>query len=165
MYETKNLILQTATIEDAPFYFKLMNTPKWYKYIGDRNVHTVEETAVYMSKNMLSQIERLGYGNFTLIRKEDGVKIGTCGIFDREGLEGVDLGFGFLPEYEGQGYGYESSVKVIELAFHKFNIKALKAITLPDNIPSQKLLEKLGFTKTGLQQIGNKELWVYRLER
>jgi len=94
---------------------------------------------------MLPQLERLGYGNYTVIRKSDRAKIGTCGLYDRKGLEGVDIGFAFLPAYEGQGYGYESANKIKEAGLSVFGIKKLSAITAKENIASQKLLEKLGF--------------------
>ncbi|HAH25695.1 MAG TPA: GNAT family N-acetyltransferase, partial [Prolixibacteraceae bacterium] len=63
---------------------------------------------------------RLGYGNFTVTRKSDRVKIGICGLFDREGLEGIDIGFAFLPEYERKGYAFESADKLKDKAFDEF---------------------------------------------
>ena len=58
----------------------------------------------------------------------------------------VDLGFAFLPEHEGKGFGFEASGEVMKLAKHQFNLKKLVAITNPDNKNSIKLLEKLRFT-------------------
>jgi len=144
-FETERLFLIPSAVEDADFVLELMNTPKWLKYIGDRNVNTKEDAEKYISEKMLPQYERLGYGNFTVVRKSDGAKIGSCGLYDREGLEGIDIGFAFLPEFEGQGYGYESSSKVLELALKKYGITQLNAITSKLNLGSQKLLEKLGF--------------------
>ena len=36
--ETERLLISKVTIEDAPFFVELMNTPHWLKYIGDRNI-------------------------------------------------------------------------------------------------------------------------------
>ena len=41
--ETSRLIISQFTIDDAPFYLELLNTPKWIKYIGDRNLKTIED--------------------------------------------------------------------------------------------------------------------------
>jgi hypothetical protein len=37
-YETERLIIKPTNTEDAEFIFEIMNTPKYYKYIGDRNI-------------------------------------------------------------------------------------------------------------------------------
>ena len=48
--ETNRLILSKITADDAPFILELMNTPGWLKYIGDRNINTVEEARDYIKK-------------------------------------------------------------------------------------------------------------------
>jgi len=144
-YETKRLFLKPTTAEDATFFLKLYNTPDWLKYIGDRNIKTAEEAATFIQQKIAPQFQRLGYSNYTVIRKSDGIKIGSCGLYDRAGLESVDLGFAFLPEYYKQGFGYESAEKVKELAFQNFNLAKLQAITVSYNLASVNLLKKLGF--------------------
>jgi len=166
IYETERLMLKPTSEEDAEFILELLNSPKWLKYIGDREVRSVESARDYIRTKMLPQLDRLGYSNYTLSRKSDGVKIGTCGLYDREGLNGIDIGFAFLPEYEGHGYAYESADKIKNLAFDEFGIKELKAITTKENHSSQKLLEKLGFNLDGTVSIPNdeKELLLYKIK-
>ena len=147
--ETERLWLKPTSIEDAEFIFTLLNTPKWLKYIGDRNVHSIEDAEDYIKVKMLPQLERLGYGNYTLVRKSDQQKLGTCGIYDREGLEGVDIGFALLSDYEGAGYAFEAASKVIQVARDQYGISLMKGITTTDNHASQKLLKKLGLQLKG----------------
>ena len=117
---------------------------------------------------MTPQLERLGYSNYTLTTKRDKQKIGTCGLYDREGLKGIDIGFAFLPEFERKGFAYESSNKLKEVAFSEFGIKTISAITAKNNISSQKLIEKLGLKLIGTTKIPNddseEELLLYRIE-
>lgn len=157
VYETDRLTLRPTTEEDAPFILELLNTPKWLKNIGDRNVKTLEAAEAYIKEKMMPQFDRLGFSNYTVTRKEDGVKIGTCGLYDREGLEGVDIGFAFLPAYEKMGYGYESALKMKELAFSEFNIHRIGAITAKHNKASQRLIEKLGLTFDNFVKLPNEE--------
>ena len=165
-FETERLILEPVSESDSEFIFELLNTPKWLKYIGDRNIKTVEDAKDYIKKKMIPQLERLGYSNYTLIRKQDNQKIGTCGLYDREGLDGIDIGFAFLPEYEKKGFAFESSNKLKEVAFSEFDIKIISAITTKDNVSSQKLLEKLGlkFIKTTKIPNDDEELLLYKIE-
>ena len=165
-FETERLIIRPTSESDSEFIFELLNTPKWLKYIGDRNIKTVEDAKDYIKKKMISQLQRLGYSNYTLIRKQDNQKIGTCGLYDRDGLDGIDIGFAFLPEYEKKGFAFESSNKLKEVAFSEFDIKVISAITTKDNISSQKLLEKLGLKFIETTKIPNddEELLLYKIE-
>lgn len=165
-FETERLHFRPTKKEDASFILELMNTPKWIKNIGDRNVHSIEDAENYIKDKMTPQLERLGYSNFTVIRKSDGVKIGTCGLYDREGLEGVDIGFAFLPKYEKQGYAFESASRLKEAAFNDFNIKKISAITIKENLSSQRLIEKLGliFIKTINLPDDPEDLLLYQIE-
>ena len=166
IFETERLILKPTSEKDAEFIFELMNTPKWIKYIGDRNIKTVEMARTYIKTKMLPQFKKLGYGNYTLVRKSDNHKIGTCGLFDRKGLEGIDIGFAFLPQYEKKGYASESANKLKDVAFNKFGLTSLNAITVKDNISSQKLLEKLGLKLVGTTKLpdDNEELLLYEIK-
>ena len=166
-FETERLILKPTLEEDAEFLFQLINMPKWIKYIGERNVKTVQEAENYIVEKMKPQLVKLGFGNYTLIRKTDNVKIGTCGLHDREGLEGLDIGFAFLPEYERKGYAFEAAEKLKNSAFSEFGINKISAITTKNNFASQRLLEKLGLKKIGTTKVTNddEELLLYRIEK
>ena len=143
-FETARLILKPTTTDDAEFIFALLNSPKWLKYIGDRNVKTVAEAVNYIEEKVRPQQIDLGYSNYTVIRKSDGAKIGSCGLYDREGLENIDIGFAFLPAYEKEGYAFESAQMILGAAFNTFHLKKVCAITASENLDSQRLLEKLG---------------------
>ncbi len=165
-FETERLLLKPTSTEDAEFIFELYNTPKWLEYIEDRNIRTVEDARKYIESKTLAQANKLWYSNYTLIRKSDQKKIGTCGLFDRDGLEGIDIGFALLPEYEGKGCAFESANKIIDLAFNFFGLNELSAITVLENISSQRLLEKLGLEAIGTTTLpgDNEELLLYRIK-
>lgn len=165
-FETERLILRPTSKDDANFILQLLNTPKWIEFIGDRNVKTIEDAKAYINTKITSQLKRLGFANYTLIRKEDNQKIGSCGLYDREGLEDIDIGFAFLPDYEKQGYAFEAANRLKNAAFEEFNIKTICAITTKENFSSQKLLEKLGLKPTGTTQLpnDNEELLVYKIK-
>lgn len=156
--ETERLHIRPVELADAAFILELMNMPKWIQNIGDRNVHSIEDAQNYMKEKMFPQYERLGYGNFTVIRKSDQAKIGTCGLYDREGLDGIDIGFAFLPDYEKQGYAFESSKCIFDAAIHQLGIKKIQGITIRENIASQKLLIKLGLKEEGVVNLPNDDV-------
>ena len=117
---TERLRLRPTAVYDVEFIHVLMNTPKWLQYIGDRNIKTLKDAEKYILDNIIPQRERLGYSAYTVIKKADNSKMGTCGLYDREGLEGIDIGFAFLPEYERRGYALEATRALVQTAAKKF---------------------------------------------
>jgi len=166
VFETERLLLKPTSVADAEFIVALMNSPKWLAYIGDRNVRTVDSAKAYITNKMMPQLQRLGYSSYTILRKSDDAKIGTCGLFDRAGLKGIDIGFAFLPAYEKKGYAFEATHKLIDMAFNAFGIPELSAITAKDNSASQTLLGKLGLKPSGTLKLPNEdeEVLVFKLK-
>lgn len=148
-FDTERLILRPTNEEDAAFVFELLNTPKWLQYIGDRQVNSVEDAQHYIRHRMLPQLEKRGFSNYTIIRKSDGKKMGSCGLYERANRDHVDIGFAFLPEFEGQGYAYEAAHTLLKAGFERFDLDTINAYTTQDNFSSQKLLERLGLIKIG----------------
>ncbi len=165
-FETERLFIRPSSIEDAPFFYELYNSPKWIANIGDRNIRTLEDAANYIEEKILPQLRSNGFSNNTIIRKSDGVKLGACGLYDRPGIDGVDIGFAMLPQFEGQGYAYESASVLIREAMPHFNLTKVSGITIEENIASQKLLEKLGLRFTKMITIPNDDvpLMLYEME-
>jgi RimJ/RimL family protein N-acetyltransferase len=143
--ETERLKLREFSREDAPFLLELLNTPEWIKFIGDRNVRTIDDARDYASNRLISSYHRFGFGLYMVQLKKSSVPIGMCGLVRREALEDVDLGFAFLPEYTGLGYAREASTAAMDVARKKVKSKRLVAVTMVDNSHSINLLQKLGF--------------------
>jgi len=167
IFETGRLIIRPTSLEDAGFLLELLNTKKWIEYIGDRKVKTAEAAEEYIKNKMLTQLKRLGYSNYTIIEKESHNKIGTVGLYDREGLGEIDIGFALLPTYEKKGFAFEASKRIKEAAFNEFGIKALFAVTSENNLSSQNLLQKLGLRVIGTKRLAesNEELILYGIEK
>jgi len=165
-FETKRLLIKPTQINDAHFILKLYNTPQWINNIGDRKINNLTDAKSYITDKMVSQYDKLGYSNYTVIRKSDSKKIGTCGLYKRKNSETIDLGFAFLPQYQKKGYAFESTKKLVEITFAIYNLNSLKAVTIKENSSSQKLLDKLGFKQIGLFRIDNdtEDLLLYELK-
>ncbi|WCC45929.1 GNAT family N-acetyltransferase [Tenacibaculum finnmarkense] len=127
----------------------------------------MEDAEKYIKKKMLPQLDTHGYSTYSLIRKSDGTKVGTCGLYDRDGLEGIDIGFGLLPKYEGLGYAYEGASILIKAGIEEFKIKKIQGITSKENISSQQLLVKLGLKIVGTTTLPyeNEELFLYEMKK
>ena len=161
LLETQRLHLREFTPEDAPFMVKLMNSPGWLKFIGDRKVYNEEDARKYLVEGSIESYRTYGYGFYIVIRKEDMVPLGTCGLTQRPFLKLPDFGFAFLPEYTGQGYAFEVAVACLNFIRDTLDIKQLMAITRPDNAKSIRLLQKLDFSFSETIQDKKEDVSVY----
>ena len=156
--ETERLKIRKVVEADHEFIKRLMTCETWLQYIGDRNLKTEKDAKDLISFRMIGHYDKFGFGSYIVELKEsndhkdgnrnESVKwnpIGLCGVLKREYLDAPDLGFAFLPEYEGRGYGFESSKAVIQYARSKLHIQKLTGITQQNNTRSINLLKRLGF--------------------
>jgi len=69
---------------------------------------------------------------------------GSCGF--RSGFEEKELevGFTIAPSRWGRGYATEIAGAVVELGFEHFGAPRIWSLTSPANLPSLKVLEKIG---------------------
>ena len=160
--ETKRLILRELdSAKDAEFIFELLNTPKFLKYIGDRGVRSVEEAAAFIQDRYRQSYREHGFGLYAVERKGDKIAVGLCGFVKRGTLPNADIGFAFLPEFEGTGYGFESASAVMLYGRETLGFTTVLAITSLDNAVSGRLLEKLGFAFDRIIDQGEEKLNLY----
>lgn len=143
--ETERLLLREFTLDDTSFIIELLNSPGWIKYIGDRNIKTKENALAYLQNGPLKSYQDNGFGLSMVEIKDDGTAIGMCGIIKRDTLNNPDIGFAFLPAYNGKGYALEMASATLSFAKKTLGMPVISAITLPGNANSIRLLEKLGF--------------------
>lgn len=79
---------------------------------------------------------------------QSGELVGCCGLRPH-GKNEYELGFHLRPMFWGQGCALEAASAVIEYAFSVLKADSLFAGHNPNNIRSQKVLGKLGFSYTG----------------
>jgi RimJ/RimL family protein N-acetyltransferase len=141
---TERLTLSKITLKDAGFLLELMNDKDWIQNIGDRGVYSLEDAENYIKERFFKSYEVYGFGFYVIRLQSSGKAIGTAGLIDREGIEGVEIGYGLLPAYRGKGYAYEAAEAVYDYAKNVLNIAKIVAIVAPNNTKSIFLLERLG---------------------
>ncbi len=143
---TSRLELRSQTEADAAFILALVNDPLWLRYIGDRGVRTLDDARRYIREGALKMYNEHGFGLYLVVLRETRTPVGICGLVRREGLDDVDLGFAFVPEFRGKGYAREAAEATVAYARDVLGLRRIVAIAAPDNAASLKLLKGLGFT-------------------
>ncbi|ANX11750.1 GNAT family N-acetyltransferase [Fictibacillus arsenicus] len=94
----------------------------------------------------------LGWGVWFVIEKETGRIIGDTGFKGKPVDQTVEIGYGIIPSAQGRGYATEAVNGIIDRALSTNLVSNVVAECLDDNIASVKVLEKLGFERTGTDE-------------
>jgi len=159
---SKRLIIEPLTAKDGEFMFKLMNSPGWLKYIGDRAIKNETDAEKYLLTNIIPSYNKHGFGLYKISLRNNSKVIGICGLLQRDYLKSPDLGFAILPNHSGQGYAHEASMAILHYAKKHLQIKIIEAITVEDNHASIGLLKKLGFQRPEPIIRDNEQLLLFR---
>lgn len=122
------------------FIIELLNSAGWLKFIGERNVKTSADAENYINK--INNAENLTYWVAEL--KETNAPIGIITLIKRDYLDHHDIGFAFLPQYAKQGFAFEATKAILKEVMQKQQFEKMLATTIPENVSSINLLQKLG---------------------
>lgn len=147
--ETERLIVRHFTLDDSEFIIKLLNEESFIRYIADKNVRSVADAENYLTVGPMASYEKFGLGLSLVILKETNTPIGMCGLLKRDELQYPDLGYAFLPSHCGKGYALEAANSVLKEGMSSHSLDLVLAVTLPDNLNSNRLLQRAGFMQNG----------------
>ena len=139
MLEGRNVNLRIMERED------LSIVKEWDNEVGIMGEYEpiVQETKTDLEK----QFDKLTEGQWFFVEKKDGAKIGFIAHFV---AHDTVIGYALLPNERGKGYGSEAVQIMADYLFLTKNIVRIQAETHPENIASQRVLEKAGFKKEGI---------------
>lgn len=169
--ETDKLILREITLEDVPFLYEIYEDLDVVKNMDA--LYPLEEELSYTKDYIRCQYGYHDFGMWVICEKATGKRIGRAGLdfltldhikkeenslllyglnvksFPEEEYP-VELGFVMHKDYRRQGLTKEICQIILEYAKENMPYAAIYARVKADNIPSIKLLEKLGFSRVFL---------------
>jgi ribosomal-protein-alanine N-acetyltransferase len=118
-------------------------------------------------ERQLERYERDGFGLLVIEDRATGEVIGDCGptVQDADGESFVELGWHVLRSRQRQGVATEAGAACRDAAFGALDAPFLISLIRPENVPSRRVAEKLGFEVwRGTIRAGWGHL-LYRLDR
>jgi len=140
--ETERLILREFDLSDAGEFYALNNDPEVMRYTADRVFATIEESAALIRN--YKEYDKTGYGRWTVVLKETNEVLGWCGLKYIESVQEVDLGYRLHRRYWNKGYATEASKAALAIGFEHYGLSLIVGRTMTDNLPSRRVLEKIG---------------------
>jgi ribosomal-protein-alanine N-acetyltransferase len=146
IFETERLVVRQYNFEDAENFYLLNSDPNVMKYI--RTPKTRQQAFQFLQENIEYYKEFPVYGRWALIEKASQQFIGSFMIRPSAAVNGkIELGYAMFKNYWGKGYATESVKGGLDFAFRQLQLPSVIAITQTENISSQKVLLKCGFTQ------------------
>jgi RimJ/RimL family protein N-acetyltransferase len=97
-----------------------------------------------------AHFDRHGFGWWAAELRETGAFIGFIGLsyiaFEAHFTPAVEIGWRLASAYWGQGYAAEGARAALAAAFTQLSLAEIVAITVPANMRSRRLMERIGMT-------------------
>jgi RimJ/RimL family protein N-acetyltransferase len=138
MLETERLILRRWKDSDREPFAEMNADPRVMEFFPDTLTRAE------------SHFDNRGFGLFATELKAEGKLIGFIGLhvasFQAHFTPCVEIGWRIATPYWGKGLATEGSREVIRYAFDRLRLESLVSFTVPQNVASRRLMEKLGMT-------------------
>lgn len=156
--ETGRLYLRELKTDDKKELAKVLSDPESMKFYP--HPFSEEEVESWIRWN-INNYKEYRHGLWAVIRKEDDLFLGDCGITmqDIDDETVPEIGFHIIKEYCNKGYATEAALACKEYAFNVLQYPKIFSYTTERNVPSQKVAQKIGlqlykyFEKNGEKQI------------
>jgi RimJ/RimL family protein N-acetyltransferase len=170
--EAERLILRQFTENDTEELHAICNQPYILRWMPDwkSSVDQRKEWISWVEKQYSKTTRETVRIMLAVILKSNAKLIGMIGIGNKEEVQKeVEIAYFISEEYCNNGYISEAAKTMVEWVFTNLKLDYLIAIVEPDNIPSQRVVEKCGFTKLETKMILNsgeyeeKPFYYYRM--
>ncbi len=142
---TERLVLRAPHEADIESMVELADNPK----VAAMTASLPHPYGLEDARRFLADCERLNTAcRYAITLSESGAFIGIGGI--DPGSKGLRLGYWLGEPYWGRGYATEAAQALVELAFRATDIATLHVACRPENAGSRRVIEKCGFTPTGI---------------
>jgi ribosomal-protein-alanine N-acetyltransferase len=118
--------------------------------------------------------EREGFGLWAVEEVGGAPFIGFTGLQRPSFMPGVEVGWRIAHRYWGNGYATEAARASIEWGFAQLDVPEIIAMVVPDNVRSQRVMEKLGMRRDPSADFDHPNIaidsprrahWLFRLPR
>lgn len=163
IFTTPHFIVRQFTIADSEAFYLLNSNEAVMRYI--RTVKDRAACDAFLSQQLHAYSEEPKLGRWYVGEKETDRLIGMFSILPMQGNIDYHIGYALLPNEWGKGYATELLQAGVAYFFSNFNKQQLFAITQPENIASEKVLTKVGFTLRDTTRNENETLNLFALKR
>ena len=105
--------------------------------------------------------ERPGYGLLHASLRDGGGFVGGCGLFPVPDGDDIEIAYRLPHARLGQGFANEMARAVLAHAFDTLGLVRVVGLTWPENVASQRVLEKIGMCREADAEHYSRTMFVY----
>lgn len=158
--ETERLFLRKWTSADCGALFEILRDAEVVRFIADGKPFTWEKVREFLAWAETYE-QANGFCRWKVVERSSGETIGSCGFARPHDTDEIELGYLFAQKAWGRGYATEITDAATAYGFKKLGFREIIAITDVENTASQKVLEKIGFRRRGIEIICGEESLVF----
>ncbi len=148
-FETERLILRSWKQEDLSLFIAMNKDSRVMRHFPS----TLSETDTEAFYNRIQdEINRNGWGLYAVEIKSTGEFIGYVGLheigFETYFTPGIEIGWRLAADHHNNGYATEAALEVLRTA-KSSGLQRIYSFTSKLNKPSERVMQKIGMTKTG----------------
>ena len=140
---TERLLIRNFEFKDWRDVHEYTSNSNVMKYIPE-GVFTEEDARNFVNRNMGENAE-----NFPVILVDENILIGHIVFHKYFGEHTYEIGWVFNPKYFNKGYASEAAQATLKYGFKEMKLHRIIATCQPQNIPSYRLMEKIGMKREG----------------
>jgi ribosomal-protein-alanine N-acetyltransferase len=155
--ETERLLLRRIDENDVDEVLAMRGNPEIMKFIPRPLALTKEDALAHIVMIEEKIHENIGI-NWGITIKGSNKIIGIIGHYRiQPENHRAEIGYMSLTEFNGKGYITEAIKAVVAYGFEQMKLHSIEAVIDPENIASERVLQKNGFVKEA--HISENELW------
>lgn len=151
--ETERLILRPVTEDDAASVFLYASNPNLTRFTLFETHQTIEDSRWFVNTYAHSRYSSKEPDPFGIVLKNDSdsTVVGALGAHWVSQPNGtMEIGYSIGEPFWGHGFIAEAAHVLIDYLFANYAVERLQARVFVGNHASDRVLEKLGFTKEGI---------------
>jgi [ribosomal protein S5]-alanine N-acetyltransferase len=161
---TSHICLRPWRIEDAETLLHILQEKDILQYFPPTTPATLEKMERYIRYHLAHWEER-GYGHWAVTTREEGKVIGWNGLEFLPETQETEVAYLLSHDFWGKGLATEAAQAAVDFGFQTTGVNAIIGLVHPDNIGSQRVLEKIGLTFTCRATYFGMELNRFLIER
>lgn len=110
---------------------------------------TREQSTEALARMVTYAAGHWGYGLLHASRHDDGYFVGGCGLYPLPDTDDIEIAYRLRHDCWGHGYATEMARSVLEHGFTTLMLARIVGVTHPENVPSQRVLRKIGMRAEG----------------
>lgn len=159
--ETARTRMRPFEAADAEVAFTWFSDPAVMRFIPRGRDVTVDDTRARIASYREHQA-RFGFSKRLIVDRATGEPIGDSGLFHMPDGKRIELGFRLVPSRWAAGYAVEVGQAWLDWFDRHFHGEPLFADVHSENVRSQRVLSKLGFSHSHSEIIFDMPMLIYR---